>query len=322
MIRKLLIGLVGAVLGAAVMSVAFAAVGGKGNFNDGDAQSAAAAISLSGLTAGAAYDVWLITDDGSGKLPLGKVTACEDGTSSFAYTSADREKLINSYATLTVTDSSGNAVATDTIPAGSLAHIRHVVSSWAPAPGGTGLAEGARSQADVALIHSRLSQSSAASGNLAGAKQHAEHVINIIEGSSGTNFGDRDGNGQTQNPGDGFGVLTYASNAAKHAAFAMSATGADAEVLLHGKHVVDTSNNVVTWSGMARDKAMAVIAASSASDAKTLLDEAVKYARWASQGYDANGDGAVAPITGEGGANTAYVHGQLMAQLTLVATAK
>lgn len=156
------------------MSVAFAAVGWKGNFNDGDAQSAAAAISLSGLTAGAGYDDWLITYDGSGKLSLGKVTACEDGTSSFAYTSADREKVINSYATLTVTDSSGNAVATDTIPAGSLAHIRHVVSSWAPAPGGTGLAEGARTQADVALIHSRLAQSSAASGNLAGANKPSE----------------------------------------------------------------------------------------------------------------------------------------------------
>ena len=54
MLRKILIGLLGAVVGAGVMSVAYAAVGGKGNFNDGDAQSAQVAVSLSGLTAGAA----------------------------------------------------------------------------------------------------------------------------------------------------------------------------------------------------------------------------------------------------------------------------
>ena len=48
-------------------------------------------------------------------------------------------------------------------------------------------------------------------------------------------------------------------------------------------------NNVVKWSEMARDKAMTVLAATSASAAKTALAEAVKYAKWASQGYDANG---------------------------------
>ena len=52
MYRKILIGLFGAILGAGMMSVAFAAVGGKGNFNDGDAQSAQVSVSLSGLAAG------------------------------------------------------------------------------------------------------------------------------------------------------------------------------------------------------------------------------------------------------------------------------
>jgi hypothetical protein len=46
-------------------------------------------------------------------------------------------------------------------------------------------------------------------GDLAGAKSHAEHVINIVEGESGANFGDWDGDGLVQNPGDAFGLLPY-----------------------------------------------------------------------------------------------------------------
>ncbi len=47
------------------------------------------------------------------------------------------------------------------------------------------------------------------------------------------------------------------------------------------------------------------------------VQEIVTLANHAFNGFDANGDGSVDPIPGEGGAVTANFHGQLMATLVL-----
>jgi tRNA A-37 threonylcarbamoyl transferase component Bud32 len=45
--------------------------------------------------------------------------------------------------------------------------------------------------------------------NLPAAKQHAEHVINISEGRSGPDYGDWNGDGRVENPGDDVGLIPY-----------------------------------------------------------------------------------------------------------------
>lgn len=45
--------------------------------------------------------------------------------------------------------------------------------------------------------------------NLSGAKSHAEHTLNIIDGQMGDLYGDWDGNGRIDNPGDDVGLLNY-----------------------------------------------------------------------------------------------------------------
>jgi len=44
-------------------------------------------------------------------------------------------------------------------------------------------------------------------GSLAATKRHAEHLINLIEGAQGPHYGDIDGNGYLEDPGDGIGLL-------------------------------------------------------------------------------------------------------------------
>jgi hypothetical protein len=39
---------------------------------------------------------------------------------------------------------------------------------------------------------------------------HCEHLINIVEGTTGPRFADYTGDGRAENPGDGFGALVYA----------------------------------------------------------------------------------------------------------------
>jgi LPXTG-motif cell wall-anchored protein len=314
-----------AITGAAVLADA----GGVGNFSDDAANSDKMTVVLTdfaALDSNQAYEGWLVSDDGNDKLSLGIWELDASGGGVFTFTSPTGDNLIDKYDKLVVTiepvpdndpGPSSDVAGSDMIPSGSMAHIRHVISAWAPSVDGVGLNVGARSQAVTALAHANLANDAANDGDLDGAKNHAEHVVNIIEGSEGANFGDLNDDGSAQNPGDGFGLLVYAGDGGKHAGFAMGTDDADAEVLLHGQHVVDTQANVVGWATMVRDQALDVLGATDLPMAQTYTAMMVDYATNALEGFDANGNGVVQPITGEGGAQTAYVHGQLMAQFNL-----
>ena len=209
---------------------------------------------------GETYYAWLGSDDQSSFLLLGAVELDGSGGGSLTYTSPDGENLINNYNGFWVerTDvvstqpQEDTIVMSDVILPGSMAHIRHVMSAWAPSTDGKGLAVGSQEQTDIALTHANLSVNS---NNLSDIQKHAHHVLNIVEGSSGDNYDASFGD-----PGDGFGVLKYAADANKHSGFAAAAEGASANVALHSVHVQDTSTNVVNWATQARDKALEALA--------------------------------------------------------------
>jgi plastocyanin len=58
-------------------------------------------------------------------------------------------------------------------------------------------------------IHAEEMAQAVQRGNLATAKRHAEHLVNLIEGRRGADYGDVDGNGEVEDPGDGTGALVY-----------------------------------------------------------------------------------------------------------------
>lgn len=63
-----------------------------------------------------------------------------------------------------------------------------------------------QSGADV-YVHAVELQDAVQRKNLATAKRHAEHLVNLIEGRNGLHYGDVDGNGVIEDPGDGTGLL-------------------------------------------------------------------------------------------------------------------
>ena len=65
-------------------------------------------------------------------------------------------------------------------------------------------------RADVDLvIHALELRDAVDRGNLRTSKPHAEHLVNLIVGEGGGNYGDADGDGSLEDPGDGTGLLTY-----------------------------------------------------------------------------------------------------------------
>ena len=210
-----------------------------------------------------------------------------------------------------------------TIPAGGILHIRHLTYSWQGNPpyavgfhAGTpkGIAVGLREQAWAAWLHADLSLNST---TLADAKAHAEHVVNIIEGSTGTNFGDLDGDGSTQNPGDGFGVLNYAADTVAHAGLSASAAADDPVIVRHAQEAVDSANNVWAWTKDARDGALDAQSAPDLLTFQLIMQNVQTILNRAFWGFDADADGTAGRIPGEGGAVQAYWAAQDMGQYLL-----
>ncbi len=62
---------------------------------------------------------------------------------------------------------------------------------------------------DDVQIHADEMAAAAGRGELATAKRHAEHLVNLIVGKQSVDYGDLDGNGAVEDPGDGTGAVVY-----------------------------------------------------------------------------------------------------------------
>ncbi len=97
------------------------------------------------------------------------------------------------------------------------------------------------------------------------AKNHAEHVVNILDGEEGLFFGDNNRDGQTQNPGDGVGVRGYLEQALEQ----LAASESEAD---EGEHeaLVDLVNQGLTLVEGASEQAFELLATEAISDALPL----------------------------------------------------
>ena len=266
---------------------------------------------ISPAAAGTHYELWL-EDDSDNTLNLGEFAV--EGNVNFS--SDTTENLLSSYSGAFVSIEAdgvadgeiGPIVFNGLIPSESLLHIRHIVTGFPSNPDGKGFLIGAEEQLLLASEHAGLLLDALANSDLEEAQRHAEHVTNILDGESGPNYGDLDGDGAAQNPGDGFGVRAYLEGAKEHAQLAADAEGATEEVKLHAGHVVVSSDNALASLEAAIGEAQRVIASDSVAEAQPTAEELAGLLEIVLNGQDANGDGAIAPIEDEGGLLTAYEH--------------
>lgn len=272
--------------------------------------------------AGSHYEVWLV-DERFNTLNLG-VAEVIDGKITFEG-SVDKNLLVSYSGAFISLEADGvddgeigPVALTGTIPAGSLLHIRHVIIAFGGNPDGKAFLIGAQEQLHHAMEHTGFLQDELAADNIREAHRHAEHVINILDGETGANFGDFDGDSVAQNPGDGVGVRGYFEGAKQHTNLATDAEDVTAEVELHAGHVLISSDNALGRIDEAIGEALRIIASDSAAEAQPAADKLTALLEAVMNGVDANGDGAIAPIPNEGGLVTAYVHAQNMATVELL----
>lgn len=286
-----------------------------------EARSGSYQLLMEGVSAapeGSHYELWLV-DDSFNTLNLGEFPV----NGAVDYSGSTAQDLIARYNRGFISiepdgvddGEIGPVAFNGVIPAESLLHIRHVLTAFQANPDGKAFLIGAEEQLLLAIEHAGFLQEELAIEDLGEAQRHAEHVVNILDGENGERFGDLDGDGVPQNPGDGFGLRNYLEGAKQHAQLAADAEGATDEVKLHAGHVIISSDNALARMNAAIDEALRVIASDSASEAQSAADALSQVLDLAYNGQDVDGNGAIAPIEDEGGWVTAYEHALNMGSL-------
>jgi hypothetical protein len=225
-------------------------------------------------TAGQVYQAWLLSEDGA-VINLGALGVNADGSAALAWNSPNGENLLNRYSQIQVTlEPAGGAAAPsdDVVLAGALkdqalaqARQLFVRNDGEPAtPRNTAFAPGLVAQSDVAVQHVQNAVNAAAIGALPEMRTHLEHIVNILEGAGGPRFGDHDGSGVAENPGDGFGVSGYTTQIADllkdHEAVVTAAAAVKAQIAAlqdKGLQILQLEDRAAVTAQLAELKALA-----------------------------------------------------------------
>ena len=268
--------------------------------------------------AGSQYVVWLGNDEGEehalGALPL---------SASVVLTGATNENLLLDYNRVVITSE-----PIGDLPASRGEQIRfsgeHTTAFMTPfrtalfvsEPYQTGLLSGARRQMTIAIAHSGFLED-ALDDNLDEARRHAEHIINVIEGKTGQHFGDLDGDGMAQDPGDGFGVRPYLAAAREAMAQATAAMTATADSRFFAERYLAANDHTLVLLEKAYEKALQIFAADSADEARPFATELRVLLDAALNGEDVDGNGVVDPLADEGGILVLYEAGLLLGEFAI-----
>jgi hypothetical protein len=175
--------------------------------------------------------------------------------------------------------------------------VNRLVNSFLAGEGEKGTLFSAAEQANLALEHATYLQESLAAGDMPGARLHAEHVVNLLDGADGRSFGDLTGDGQAENPGDGVGVRGYLGQAAE---LAQSATLTTGNQQFHAAQIIAFGEGSLAQVEASINEAKRVAATDSAAEAQPIADTLVVILQQLLNGDDADGNGVVDPLRGEG----------------------
>lgn len=166
---------------------------------------------------------------------------------------------------------------------------------------GKGPLFGVEDQLAVAIQHHAFAQESLSAGNLDEAKIHIEHVINILDGRSGATFGDLNGDGQAQNPGDDVGVRAYwEQTTANLTAFAQD-DGLTGNQKFYTDLLITMAQNNQSEVETTLNQASKVFASDTVEEAQGFLDVVNAQLDVLENGRDLDANGTIDPLFGEGG---------------------
>ena len=279
---------------------------------------------------GKQYEAWLLGDET--RRSLGVLQVDDHGKGTLQYTDDNGSNLLSIYGRFEITlepDPDNSELPSDTsvysgsIPGAPLVHIRHLLVNFAPAPNGTGLVIGLIHDTGLLVSAADAIKNALGNADLDMLKSQGEAVVNIIEGTGGTDFGDVDGNGTVVNPADGFGLLPgsvsagYIQTSIEHARFAADAPGATATIMDGARDLQTAAQNLGGWATQLRELGIQLAQASDLDAARPIAQQMIDLVDLFMNGHDANKNGTLEPS--EGGSEVVYQYARQMADMLIVA---
>jgi len=280
----------------------------------GDLKSDQIVINLSGVTplaAGEAVWIYLGLDNGE-RNPLGSVAATGN-TIQATLTVAGRDLLAQSN---TIFLTKGVKYAEAVLPTGALPPIRQVLVTAEDTPAKVGYAVGLVKQAQILYDHATFARDAAKPpGSLVDVRVHVEHTLNTIYGTSDARYGDIDQDGVASDPSDTHGLLRYAQQVSQTLQLAANSADASDNIKQRAAQVQTGLGNLGNstdgrWLALFIASATQALNAPTAADALPYTNQMVGLANRILNGEDLNDNGQIEPVTGEGGALTAYRYSQ------------
>ena len=276
-------------------------------------------IKMSGLpaaNAGEQYWVYLVGDDGSYFL-AGAVDGANGALD--ATLSASGRNLAGAFNAARITV--GYKIAEDMLPTTALGYLCTALDTAQGTPGETGYGVGLATQAQILAAHAGFARDSAQAGNLTSARQHAEHVLNILYGEADARYGDHDNDGLPTNPGDGYGLLAYRQQMDSTLTQAAESSDASdnirtrvAQVQTALTNIGDGASGDPHWAALLIESSQGLLAAANATEAQTFGAQMAGLAGRIYRGEDLNDNGQIEPIQDEGGALVAFRYAQRAAE--------
>jgi tRNA A-37 threonylcarbamoyl transferase component Bud32 len=254
------------------------------------------------------YEGWLISDAGNA-ISIGGFAPDGNGSVEFRYTDPEGRNLAAIYsrfrASLEPDFGDAPEMSQEVVLEGALDNaviplVREAVSRSSETPLQS-LIDGLETETALGRDHLGFARNGLVDGNLQGALNHMEHVINILVGTGDERFGDKNGDGQAQNPGDGFGVLGYLDSLQAKAAAAAQTDPTSAELALHAQFLQILLENARQRTEGILQLLERSFAQDTAESALTLANQALALYDELQNGLDINGNEVVEPIQGEGG---------------------
>jgi plastocyanin/uncharacterized membrane protein YozB (DUF420 family) len=299
---------------------------GYGAFRDASARNDGFDLQLSGLPlATGQYDAWLT--GGAKPLHLGTLAPDAQGNAALQYVDPNGQNLLGQFTGFSITAEAGgstpsapsaNVVIANSLPAGVVGPVRQLLVSSGNAPNKTPYSVGLLSMVEELLRHAKAVSGAAALGDSQSADRHIEHMLNILEGKGGPDYGDFDGNGVLQDPGDGFGIDHYVDAIGVQAAAASAAPDVTDNIKTHAAELEALAINMRAWANQDVDFLLRAHQATSIADKQSLTAQALALTRTMLNGVDSNGNGVIEPLAREGGAYTTYFYSQYLAALGAV----
>lgn len=269
--------------------------------------------------AGNRYVAWLVNTGTDEAVRLGEIVRDAFGVGSLTYTDPDGQMLLSMYNGVVISVESGSTetITGDVVYSGLVPDVVSTaigeifVASEDGLNGGS-LLDGLLREATTANQHAGLA---AGAGTIGGVRNHAEHTINILQGSQE----DYDGDGRPQNPGRGVGVFFFLDAIEQHLANATEVVPMGGVGLqVNAEFIRICSQNVRGWAEEVVELEKEMASQDDVAATKPLAETSTRLMEQMLNGFDMNDNGTIEPFEGECGINQMEDYGILFGNTSLI----